>query len=42
VLGDRFVVSAHGNGVGIHELRAAISSLDLGRLESMKDVGDQK
>ena len=42
VLGDRFVVSAHGNGVGIDELRAAISNLDLGRLESMKDVGVQK
>ena len=39
VLGDRFVVSAQGNGVGIDELKAAISSLDLGKLESMKDVG---
>jgi hypothetical protein len=42
VLGDRFVVSAHGNGVGIDELKAAISNLELGRLESMKDVGVQK
>ena len=41
VLGDRFVVSAKGNGVGVNELKAAISSLDLARLESMKDVGVQ-
>ena len=42
VLGDRFVVSAHGNGVTVDELKAAVSSLDLARLESMKDVGVQK
>ena len=42
VLGDRFIVSAQGNGVGIDELKAAISGLDLARLESMKDVGVQK
>jgi len=42
VLGDRFVVSAKGNGVTLDELKAAISSIDLGRIESMKDVGVQK
>jgi hypothetical protein len=42
VLGDRFVVSAKGNGVGVNELKAAISGLDLARLESMKDAGVQK
>lgn len=42
VLGDRFVVSAQGNGVGVNELKAAISGLDLAKLESMKDVGVQK
>jgi hypothetical protein len=42
VLGDRFVVSAKGNGVGVNELKAAISALDLARLESMKDVGLQR
>jgi hypothetical protein len=42
VLGDRFVVSAKGNGVGVDELKAAISGLDLARLESMKNVGAQK
>lgn len=42
VLGDRFVVSAKGNGVGVSELKAAISGLDLAKLESMKNVGIQK
>jgi Yip1 domain len=42
VLGDRFVVSAKGNGVGVSELKAAISGLDLAKLESMKNVGVQK
>jgi hypothetical protein len=35
-------VSAKGNGVNVNELKAAISALDLARLESMKDVGVQK
>ena len=42
VLGDRFIVAAKGNGVSLAELKAAVSSLDLARLESMKDVGVQK
>jgi hypothetical protein len=42
VLGDRFVVSATGRGVDVGELKAAVGGLDLGRLESMKDVGVQK
>jgi hypothetical protein len=42
VLGDRFVVSATGSGVNLDELKAAVSSLDLGKLEAMKDVGVQK
>jgi hypothetical protein len=41
VLGDRFVVSAKGN-VDVNELKAAVSSLDLGKLESMKSAGVQK
>ena len=41
VLGDRFMVSAKGN-VGINELKAAVSGLDLAKLEAMKDVGVQK
>jgi hypothetical protein len=39
VLGDRFVVSATGRGVGLAELKSAVSSLDLGKLEAMKNVG---
>src|SRR6185436_9197023 len=31
VLGDRFVVSASGVGVGLNELKAAVTSLDLGK-----------
>jgi hypothetical protein len=42
VLGDRFMVSAKGDGVGINELKAAVSGLDLAKLEAMKDVGVQK
>ena len=42
VLGDRFIVSARGQGVGIDALRSAVGSLDLGKLESMKDVGALK
>jgi hypothetical protein len=42
VLGDRFVVSAKGNGVGVNELKAAVSGLDLAKLESMKEAGVQK
>ena len=42
VLGDRFIVTAKGNGVGVAELKAAVASLDLAKLESMKDAGVQK
>ena len=39
VLGERFVVSASGVGVELKELRASVMSLDLAKIESMKDVG---
>jgi MFS family permease len=39
VLGERFVVSARGQGVGLDQLKGAVGSLDLGKLESMKEVG---
>lgn len=39
VLGDRFVVSAKGDGVDVGTLKAAVSALDLAKLESMKTVG---
>jgi Yip1 domain len=42
VLGDRFVVSAKGRGVDIATLKGAVTSLDLSKLEGMKDVGVQK
>lgn len=42
VLGDRFVVSARGNGVELGELKTAVSGLDLAKLESLKDQGVQK
>ena len=42
VLGDRFVVSAKGHGVGVSELKAAMSGLDLAKLESMSGVGVQR
>jgi hypothetical protein len=42
VLGDRFMVSATGRGVDLNTLKAAVAGMDLGKLESMKDVGVQK
>lgn len=42
VLGDRFMVSAKGRGVDLNELKSALASIDLARLESMKDTGVQK
>jgi hypothetical protein len=42
VLGDRFVVSATGRGVSISELKSAVSTIDLAKLESMKGVGVTK
>jgi hypothetical protein len=42
VLGDRFVVSAKGDGVDVGALKSAVSGLDLAKLESMKNVGVSK
>ena len=42
VLGDRFIVSATGHGVGIGDLKSALSGLELAKLEAMKDVGIAK
>jgi hypothetical protein len=42
VLGDRFVVAAHGTGVPLAELKGAVGQLDLRRLESLKDAGVQQ
>jgi len=42
IVGDRFVVNASGCGVSIDDFRAAVSSLDLARLEALEDVGVKK
>jgi hypothetical protein len=42
VLGDRFIVSAEGEGVSLDALKSAVSSLDLGKLETLKSVGVSK
>ncbi len=42
VLGDRFVVSAKGRGLELADLKGAVSGLDLGKLEAMKEIGVQK
>jgi hypothetical protein len=39
VVGNRFMVVAEGRGVSIDELKKAVASLDLNKLESMKEVG---
>jgi hypothetical protein len=36
ILGDRFIVSADGDGVDINALKAAVASLDLGKIEALK------
>lgn len=42
VLGERFIVTAKGEGLDINTLKSAVAGLDLGKLEAMKDVGVQK
>lgn len=42
VVADRFLVGARGRGVTLEQLKSAVGSLDLAKLESMKDVGVQK
>jgi hypothetical protein len=42
VIGDRFIVSAEGEGIDFEALRSAVSALDFGKLEAMKNVGVQK
>jgi hypothetical protein len=39
VLGGRFIVTAKANGVELNDLKTAVASLDLARLESLKDAG---
>ena len=42
VVADRFVIGTSGRGVSTDDLKAAVSGLDLSKLESMKDVGVKK
>ena len=39
VLGNRFTVKANGNADSIDQLKQAVASVDLAKLESMKDAG---
>ena len=42
VVGERFMVTAKSDDVELSALKGAVGSLDLSKLESMKDVGVQK
>jgi hypothetical protein len=42
VIADRFIVKAEGSGVDLATLKAAVGTIDLGKLESLKDVGVAK
>lgn len=39
IVGKRFTVKASGNAASIDQLKQAVNSVDLGKLESMKDAG---
>jgi Yip1 domain len=39
LVGNRFLVTASGEGVDVSGLKSALSTVDLAKLESMKDVG---
>ena len=42
IVGDRFIVTAEGDGIEFSALRNAVSALDLGKLEAMKNIGVTK
>jgi hypothetical protein len=42
IVGDRFIVTAEGDGIDFAALRSAVSALDLQKLEAMKNVGVTK
>ncbi|HEY0199151.1 MAG TPA: Yip1 family protein [Rhodanobacter sp.] len=41
VIGKRFTVKANGNADSIDQLKRAVASVDLGKLESLKNVGEK-
>ena len=42
VVADRFMVEAKSGSVDLNTLKSAVASLDLGKLEAMKDDGVKK
>lgn len=42
IVADRFIVTAEGDGIEFVALRNAVSALDLGKLEALKNVGVAK
>jgi hypothetical protein len=42
VVGNRFMVAARSSTLDVDALKAAVSGLDLGKLEAMKDIGVKK
>jgi hypothetical protein len=42
VIADRFMVDAKSSSVDLATLKSAVGSLDLGKLEAMKDEGVKK
>ncbi|MEO8385345.1 MAG: YIP1 family protein, partial [Betaproteobacteria bacterium] len=42
VVGERFMVEAKSSSVDLNTLKSAVASIDLGKLESMKDEGVKK
>ena len=42
IVGNRFMVDVHGNGVDMPTMKKAMEQIDLAKLESMKDAGAKK
>jgi hypothetical protein len=42
LIAKRFVVEANGNNVSMDQMKAAVDMIDIGKLESWKDVGIEK
>jgi hypothetical protein len=39
IVGNRFMVHAEGDNIGMDELKAAVGSIDMGRLEGLAKAG---
>ena len=42
LVAKRFVIEANGNNVSMNQMKAAVDMIDVGKLESWKDVGVEK